>query len=332
MAQIIKRGNVWYSDLRIQGKRVHRALSTDKRIAQIKLAEIIKDREASRHGHPVQNISWESFRDKFLEEQATKAQSTFVIYKGAIRHLEEFAPIYTLSQITPNLLTQLFVKWKQDNRGLYIRNREMRAIKTMMRQAEALGYIEKRDWSYPKFDKEPTGRLLWYTPEELQKLKKVCKGVWKTLLYLCSRAGLRRSEAYWLEWTDVDFERGKIHVAPKDGWSPKDHERRYVDMTDDLRAYLQGLPRHSQWVLQDNGSRPNPHTLSVYFRTLVHKAGLKGHIHALRHSFGSQLASAGVSIYVIRDLMGHSNVATTQIYAHLSPASKEAAVHKLPSI
>lgn len=150
---------------------------------------------------------------------------------------------------------------------------------------------------------------------------------------LCVRAGLRRGEAYHLTWEDVDFERNRVHVAPKLGWNPKDYERRWIPLAEDLRGYLERLKNDqngSPHVLGDD--RPDLTVMSSYWRKLVKKAGLKGTIHTLRHTFGAHLASAGVSIYVIRDLMGHASVETTSIYAHLAPEALGDAVEKLPPI
>jgi DNA-binding transcriptional MerR regulator len=59
--------------------------------------------------------------------------------------------------------------------------------------------------------------------------------------------------------------------------------------------------------------------MSAYFRKLTRKAGLKGSIHILRHTFASHLVQAGVSLKVVKDLLGHSSMATTEIYAHVLP-------------
>ena len=51
--------------------------------------------------------------------------------------------------------------------------------------------------------------------------------------------------------------------------------------------------------------------------------------HMLRHSFASLLLENGVDIYTIKDLMGHTNVRTTQIYAHIVNEQKEKAANTL---
>jgi integrase/recombinase XerD len=44
------------------------------------------------------------------------------------------------------------------------------------------------------------------------------------------------------------------------------------------------------------------------------------HPHALRHTFGTALAEAGVDLSVMQALLGHTHIDTTAIYVHLSPA------------
>ena len=78
---------------------------------------------------------------------------------------------------------------------------------------------------------------------------------------------------------------------------------------------------------------PNPETRKPYvslflsWDTARKRAGLaEVRMHDLRHSFASNLVNAGQSIYVVGKLLGHSQVKTTQRYAHLSDATMHAAV------
>jgi integrase len=62
----------------------------------------------------------------------------------------------------------------------------------------------------------------------------------------------------------------------------------------------------------------------------LRRAGISDfHFHDLRHTFASHLAIAGVSILVIKELLGHKDLSMTMRYAHLSPDARKAAIMTL---
>ena len=95
---------------------------------------------------------------------------------------------------------------------------------------------------------------------------------------------------------------------------------RFVPMSDGVVTLLESLPRlDCEWVFA------NPKTLKPYvsifcaWNTARTKAGLADvRIHDLRHSYASFLVNAGRSLYEVQRLLGHTQIKTTQRYAHLS--------------
>jgi integrase len=95
---------------------------------------------------------------------------------------------------------------------------------------------------------------------------------------------------------------------------------RFVPMSDGVINLLESVPRHNcEWVF------PNPKTLkpyvSIYYSwdSARREAGLVDvRIHDLRHSYASFLVNAGRSLYEVQRLLGHTQIKTTQRYAHLS--------------
>ena len=71
--------------------------------------------------------------------------------------------------------------------------------------------------------------------------------------------------------------------------------------------------------------------VSKKFKQAVRLAGAddKIHFHSLRHSFASDLVNKGVPLYHIKELLGHSSIAVTEIYSHPDLESLHEAVNKL---
>lgn len=84
---------------------------------------------------------------------------------------------------------------------------------------------------------------------------------------------------------------------------------------------VSGIRQNNAKPLISNGSR--------FIITCLLTAALGVLFHCGRHSFASLLLENGVDIYTIKDLMGHTNVRTTQIYTHIVNEKKEKAANTL---
>jgi integrase len=157
---------------------------------------------------------------------------------------------------------------------------------------------------------------------EIDKLMTAAEGHHlKPLIATGIYAGLRCKELCNLEWQDIDFEQGLIHVRNKEGASVKNHKDRAVPLNKTLRAILEPLakPEGPCFPNQVGGIYDKDTARRVVDR-LYKKAGLAyTGLHVLRHTFASQLVIAGVSIYKVSQWLGHSDVKMTMIYAHLAP-------------
>ena len=139
-------------------------------------------------------------------------------------------------------------------------------------------------------------------------------------------SGLRSAEVLGLDVADVDIGRGWVRVIGKG-----DKERRVPldpDVAGLVQAYLLAeRPETASRALfvvakgPTRGQRLSEAGLRRVFRYHRDKAGVAaGHPHALRHTFGTALAEAGVDLPVMQALMGHDHVDSTAAYIHLSPA------------
>ena len=142
--------------------------------------------------------------------------------------------------------------------------------------------------------------------------------------------GFRINEVLSLTRDSVDFVRGFVFVSnPK--W--KDDPRRTlgVPMSAEVREILQRpdreSPSHFLFVNPSTGTRPSRGAFNNRLRSACEAVGVFGiHPHSLRHTFGTRLGEADVSVQKIRRLMGHQSVKMTLRYVHLDAESLRAVV------
>jgi len=314
------------------GKRVRRPLDTDKREAERKLLDIIKEENNKGTSWVASGLSWEAFKEKYLaHSKGTKSEATHYQDRMAIRSLERYSKPDKLAEIKPELLERWKAHRRGEGKGVQTINREMGAIKALLKKAHEWGYLKAEVWRGVKKLKLTNKAPLFYTPAELKALLNESEDLYKTVILLGARAGLRRSEMYHLSWDDIDFARERLHVSHKPGWHPKGYKERWVPMPEDLMDHLKRLKTRQDgpWVL---GERPSRLAMTLRFMRIKRAAGLKGSLHTLRHTYASHLVQAGVPLYTVSKLLGHSSILVTMIYAHLAPESLGDAVKKLPPI
>lgn len=141
-------------------------------------------------------------------------------------------------------------------------------------------------------------------------------------------AGLRRGEALGLRWSDVELDAGRLNIAHSFSALPKSGKPRYLPLPRALVSLLGEwrslCPKTAEGVVCPvlcsgtwRAARKEPRGM----RELYRDAGLRipaAPWHCLRHSFASTFVMNGGSLPALQKLLGHADLATTQIYAHLS--------------
>jgi integrase/recombinase XerC len=136
--------------------------------------------------------------------------------------------------------------------------------------------------------------------------------------------GLRRSELAQLQLSDLDFSRGVIKVMGKGG------KQRLAPMPSFLAKLLSAFiehrhaefpaTNHTHLLLSLSGKpMPAPSLYPIVRRYLRLVSSAEQHSpHVLRHSFATHLSNHGADLNAIKELLGHANLAATQIYTHNS--------------
>lgn len=198
----------------------------------------------------------------------------------------------------------------------------------IFRHAERFGYfqgpIPTTQVKKLKFDNK---RVRFLSQEEahtlLALLQETSPGAYTKAL-LSIHCGLRAGEIFSLTWKDVDLDHGLITLL-----DTKSGRTRTVSMTGDIKAiFYQMEPGNKMDLVFPARGGGKSTQISKAFSRAVEKAGFNEGIddrrqrvtfHTLRHTFASWLVMDGISLYEVKELLGHASLAMTERYSHLAP-------------
>lgn len=140
----------------------------------------------------------------------------------------------------------------------------------------------------------------------------------RLIIKLLYSSGLRLSELINLKVCDLELEE-------RIGWVRKGKgakDRMFIissKLIDELKEYLKNK-KDFDYVFSGRNGKMSERNVQKIIKVAAKKAGIEKKIstHTLRHSFATHLLEAGENIRKIQELLGHSNLSTTQIYTHVS--------------
>jgi integrase/recombinase XerD len=181
---------------------------------------------------------------------------------------------------------------------------------------------EKFFWEIPRPKKRLQLPKILGEQEISRLFKALTNKKHKAILFTAYSAGLRVSEVVNLKIKNIDSDRMQILIE-----CAKGKKDRYVMLSpvllDILRVYIQKeQPKPSLYLFENpyqTGVAYNIRSAQKIFQMAKEKAGIKKEIsfHSLRHSFATHLLEKGIDIRYIKDLLGHFDIRTTEIYLHV---------------
>jgi len=140
----------------------------------------------------------------------------------------------------------------------------------------------------------------------------------KLLISLAYSAGLRVGEVINLKVKDINLDELTIHI--KDAKGKKDIITIFSKkVQSDVGDLLKNKNLDDYVFNSERGGKLTERTAQLVFENNLRKAGIQKQatFHSLRHSFATHLLENGVDVRYIQELLGHSNIRTTQIYTQV---------------
>ena len=214
-------------------------------------------------------------------------------------------------------------------------NIELRSLKSTFNSAVKWELLKENPFRKVSLLKIPQRPPIYLTKEDFKKLIGVVKEpLLRDVFLFAVLTGFRKGEMLNLKWSGVDLQKRQVTIENSEGFTTKSGKSRTIPLNDavfDMLSKRNAERNRCEYVFHRKGYKLNDLYLTHRFKKYVVDLGLNPqlHLHSCRHTAASWLVDAGVSLYIVQNILGHANIATTQIYSHLSQNTLQESVNKV---
>lgn len=284
----------------------------------------------------VPSMSVSEFKEKYLKYVETNfAKKT---QDNAARVMNSFSAMFGSRDISTLTLVDL-EKFKEKRRLENVSdatiNIDVRTLKASMQLALDWKLIYDHPFEKAKAIRTIQTEKSHFSDEEILRLLDVIKDEWfARIVKFAILTGLRRGEILNLSWGDYDAKTGTVNIQSSPGYRVKGGKMRRIPLQAEGIALLSEIPqgrKDEKIFTREDGSEPAEDAVTKKFKRAVKAARLSDdlHFHSLRHTFGTKAANSGVSANVLKAIMGHSNIKTTEGYMGRDEDAMRAQIQKV---
>jgi len=268
-----------------------------------------------------------------LVEEGLNKDSTIISYKEDLEiFLRYFPDIKDTNQLTADDVSNFTYEQSLNDLSASTISRRISTLTNFFKFLESEGIeseivhevvVPKKEKHIPTFLTFEEIKLLLNAPNE-EKWSEFRDKVMLLMMYSC---GLRVSELISLRKNQINFEEKIVTLKGKGNKERSvpinDVAIQYLYKYFDLLKEKKALNRY-KYLFYSKKNPENEHVTRQFFfeqiRKYAYKAGIEKEIspHSLRHSFATHLLENGADLRAVQELLGHTNIETTQIYTHLS--------------
>ena len=321
MASLYKRGKTYWVCYRQDNKTVSESLATgDLSTAKYKLNKLELRLAEGTHPNLGNKVPIVTLVKDYLD---TKTNPTHAYNEEIrLRQFLDFACVTYTNQIKPSTIEKYLTYRRKQGRINWTLKHDYMTINAFLNWCIRNEYLLNNPCKKvtPPPVKTTTPRYL--NQKEVQKLMKYAEGELQLMIALAVYTGIRRKEMLSLQWEDINLDKPSLIVR-----NAKSGKDRTIPLPPDVVPLLKDSQKDSGLLFPGRNNIPT----RAYAR-LIKKAEIElprlNRWHILRHTYASHLVMSGVPIATVGKLLGHSDIRTTQIYAHLNDEHLEQAIRQ----
>ncbi len=239
--------------------------------------------------------------------------------------------IEDLNRVTPLIISEYFNKQRKQNISGSTSSRYLSALKGFFSYLYDQSYVENDPTDILKSSRRRRKLPSVLTVSEINKILKSpdtssMLGLRdRAMLELCYSSGLRVSELINLKINDLLFGDEVIRVLGKGSKQRivpvgKSAVKWVTEYLKSARPFLENKIRSQNIIfLNRRGTKLSRMGIWKIFNRYTKESGIKKevHPHTFRHSFATHLVEGGADLRAVQEMLGHSDISTTQIYTHI---------------
>jgi integrase len=333
---IIKRGNskFWYMHFQFNGQIYIRSTrTTNKKTAEAMEIELRAKLHAETYQGRKQRIT---LADAFAQYKASK--KGIASFRNLVAHESVLARLLPMKKYMDELASHDLERFKQkriaEGVGAEIIKYGLLLIQGTCKFAMKMGYqvstlefpsvqIPKAPLRYLSVDEEKRlldaldpireGSGLKPLAERSEELKRMMQDSFDLVVLLLD-TGARYSEIANIEWNRIDLASRSINL-----WRSKVQNETILFMTDRVFDILsrRASANTGKYVFSNSDGESRGYCTQA-IRKAIKRAGIQNcRVHTLRHTHASRLIQNGMSVYEVKEILGHADIKTTLRYSHL---------------
>ena len=343
-------GPFYYVVVRV-GEHAHKeAVGRDRQQAEITLHRVAGALEDGSY-RPRPTIGFVEWADRWLGSLERKP-STVGSYRSTIAHAKEVFGNQRVRRIAPEDIARFNGILRERGCSPSTRAKHLRVLGACLQAAVSYRYADSnpvRELPRAQRPRPERKEAAYFENNELPRLFAHFQNEpYRTLCLVALKTGMRQGELLALRWSDVDLEQAVIRVRSSyTGGSlgtPKNRERRDVDLISDVIKLLSGLrdggPNDDLVFPSENGHgflSPTVvlrrHLYPAMAAAQIRRVGPtqeKRTFHSFRHTFAKRALESGAQITWLSRHLGHSSLkVTTDIYGHWERAERKLQAAKM---
>lgn len=318
----------WWVKITINGQTVQRSAGTDDRMKAQELHDRLKAEmwDQLRLGRKPRR-SWQEAVVRWIDETNDKAtHKTDLVF---LKWLHPFLGDLMLDDITLQVIDSIKAAKLKEGVKKSTVNRYLEIVRAILLRArdewEWIDHVPK-----VRLYREGSGRERSLTREQAERLLSELPEHQRDMVLFALATGLRQSNVYRLEWSQVNLALRHLHVP---GWQSKNRRAISVPLNDLAMQVLTRMGgKHPERVFTYKGKPINAANTRAW-REALKRAGIEDfRWHDLRHTWATWQRQAGTPTYELQRLGGWRTGAMVERYAHVAPDTLAEAANRLNGV